>query len=63
MRGRFLVMVLWNITKAIGAARHSVTRPRRRSERRIEKYDSQQAHKSRENSAAILGEAVHKLDL
>jgi hypothetical protein len=59
--GRFLVMVLRNIAKAVSAARHRVTRPRGSGERRIEKYDSQQAHKSRKNSAAILDRAVHKL--
>jgi hypothetical protein len=59
MRGRFLVMVLWNIAKAVGTARHSVTRPRRSGERCIEKYNRQQAHESRKYSASILGVAVH----
>ncbi len=60
MHGRFLVMVLRNIAKAVSAARHRVTRPRGSGERRIEKSDSQQAHERGENSAAILGAVVHK---
>jgi hypothetical protein len=56
-----LVMVLWNIAKAVGAARHGVTRPGGSRERHIKKDDGQQAHERGENSAAIWGAAVHRL--
>jgi len=54
-------MVLWNIAKAVGAARHGVTRPGGSRERHIKRDDRQQAHKRGENSASIWGAAVHRL--
>jgi hypothetical protein len=56
-----LVMMLWNIAKAVGAARHGVTRPGGSRERHIERHDAQQAHERGDNSASIWGAAVHRL--
>ena len=59
--GSLLVMVLWNIAKVFGTARHGATRPGGSRERHIKKVDGQQAHERGENSAAIWGAAVHRL--
>jgi len=54
-------MMLRNIAKAVGAARHGVTRPGGSRERHIKRDDRQQTHKRGENSASIWGAAVHRL--
>jgi hypothetical protein len=59
--GSLLVMMLWNIAKAVGAASHGATRPGGSCERHIKKDDGQQAHERGKNSAAIWGTAVHRL--